>query len=302
MTRIGRWVAAGAALVALTGCVRTTVDTTIGSDGTFSQHAVIAFSDEAASQLGGQLGGDLGGDLGDAPTLDPDALLDELEGSEGLAALEERYPGQIDVAPYDDGELQGVEVTVTDLPLEEFANAAEEAGGGLGASATLEEEDGRFVLVMAAPEGLDLGSLGVTPSQLSLVESSVDIGVTYTFPGLVEAATAGEIDGHTVTLGLADLASGEDIRIVAGATDSIDWGPFLLWGGVALAFVLVVGGATALVVQDRRAHRRSSLPEPHVTDAPAGPGMLSTPEHDAPGATAGGDEAPDEDPEPPRSS
>ncbi|WP_062130897.1 LppM family (lipo)protein [Demequina aestuarii] len=263
MTTVLRWSGAAAiAALALTGCVRTTVDTTIGADGTFSQHSVVAFSDDVAAQIGDQAGMDIG------------ALFEDLDSSPELAALEEEYPGQVLVEPYDDGELAGVELTLTDLPLEEFNAAAEQTASGIGGAATLTETDGQFIVEMMSPEGVDLDSLGVSESQLGLLESSVEVAITYTFPGLVEEATAGEIEGNSVTLGLTDLASGQDIRIVAGADDQFDWGPLLKWGGVVLAFILVVGGAAALIIQDRRTHRRSALPPPSTTSDPHGPGML----------------------------
>lgn len=261
------------AAVALSGCVRTTVDTTISADDTFSQHAVVAFSDEIAEQIGGEAGMDIG------------AMFDDIEGSPELEALEEQYPGKVLVEPYDDGELQGVEITLTDLPLEEFNTAAQQTASGVGGAATLNRVDDQFILEVETPDGTDLDSLGITESQLGLLGSSVDISVSYTFPGLVEEATVGEIEGNTVTLGLADMLGGEGARIVAGATDEMDWGPVLRWGGIALALILVVGGAIALIVQDRRKHRQSTLPPPVTTTDPHGPGMLGeTPSGDAPAA------------------
>lgn len=277
-----RWgVAAAVAALALAGCVRATAETTIHEDGTFSQHSVAAISDAAAAQLEGMLGGDLPGDLaqelpeGTGADLDIDSLLGGAQDSPQLAELQERYPGQIEVADYDDGELSGIEITVTDLPLDEFNAAGTQAGGALGASAALEEIDGQYVVTLMRPAELDLSSAGITTSNLSLIESSVDIAVTFTFPGLIEEASAGEVSGKSVTLGLTDLASDEEIVIVAGANDAIDWGPWLRWGGIALAFVLVIGGAAALVIQDQRKRRRTVLPPPATTDAPSGPGMLS---------------------------
>lgn len=277
-----RWGAVAAvATLALAGCVRATAETTIHEDGTFSQHSVAAISDSAAAQLEGMLGGDLPGDLaqelpeGAGGDLDIDSLLGDAQDSPELAELQERYPGQIEVADYDDGELSGIEITVTDLPLEEFNASGTQAGGALGASATLEEVDGQYVVTLTRPAELDLSSAGVTSSNLSLIESSVDIAVTFTFPGLIEEASAGEVSGKSVSLGLTDLASNEEITIVAGANDAIDWGPWLRWGGIALAFVLVIGGAAALVIQDQRKRRRTVLPPPGTTDAPSGPGMLS---------------------------
>ncbi|MFW7414840.1 LppM family (lipo)protein [Demequina sp. SO4-18] len=277
-----RWAGAVAVTaLALTGCVRTTVDTTITADGTFSQHAIVAFSDDVAAQIGDQTG------------MDVRALFGDLEGSAELVELQEQYPGQIVLEPYDDGELEGVELTLTDLPVEEFNAAAEQTASGIGGAATLEETDGQFILEMASPEDADLEALGVSESQLGLIESSVDVSVTYTFPGLVEEASAGEVEGRTVTLGLTDLASGQDIRIVAAADDQFDWGPLLQWGGIALAFILVVGGATALILQDRRKHRENALPPPVTTDHPHGPGLLGAdapPEPAPDDASAPGDE------------
>lgn len=257
------WVGAAAlAVLALTGCVRTTVDTTIKSDDTFSQHSIIAFNDSVAAQVGDEVGFDVA------------HLREELESSPEFAELQESFPGQIDVVDYDDGELQGIEMTLTDIPLEQFNTAAAQAGTGLTGGATLTRQDDTYVVEMSFPQSAGLEDLGVTSSQLELLAGSLDIGVSYTFPGPVESATAGAIDGHTVTLGLADLATGSDIRIVGSAGDSINWGPILLWGGVGLAFILVIGGAAALIVQDRRTSLRNTLPPHQATDTPTGPGML----------------------------
>lgn len=258
-----RWGGAAAvAVLALTGCVRTTVDTTIKSDDTFTQHSIIAFDDSVAAQVGDEAG------------LDVANLREQLESAPEFGELQERFPGQITVVDYDDGKLRGVEITLSDVPLEEFNTAAAQAGAGLTGGATLSRVDDTFVVEMVLPEEAGLDDLGVSPSQLQLLAGSLDIGVSYTFPGPVESTTAGVIDGHTVTLGLADIASGQDIRIVASAGDSFNWGPLLTWGGVALAFLLVIGGAIALIVQDRRKSSRNTLPPHQSTQSPTGPGLL----------------------------
>ena len=278
MTSALRWCAvAGVAALALAGCVRATVDTAVHEDGTFSSHSVVAISDSAASQFEEMLGSGLPGDVdAEVPDdLDIEDLLGGAQDSPALADLEERYPGQVEVADYDDGELSGVEITLTDLPLDEFDAAGAQSAGALGASATLEAVEDTYVVTVTRPAELDLSTAGLTEGNLSLIESSVEIAVTFTFPGLVQEASAGEIDGKTVTLGLTDLASAEEIVIVAGASDAIDWGPWLRWGGIALAFVLVIGGAAALVIQDQRRRRTSALPAPGTTESPSGPGMLT---------------------------
>lgn len=283
MKRSLAWAGAAAvAVLALAGCVRTTVDTTITSDDTFSQHSIIAFDDSVAAQVGDEVGFDVAN------------LREQLESSAEFAELQQQFAGQITIADYDDGELRGVEMTLSDIPLEEFNTAAAQAGSGLTGGATLTREDDMYVVEMVFPQNTGLEELGVSASQLELLAGSLDIGVSYTFPGPVESATAGVVDGHTVTLGLADLATGNDIRIVGSAGDSINWGPILTWGGVALAFILVIGGATALVIQDRRTSRRNTLPPHQATDTPAGPGLLGeTPSEGDPRIGEGDGSAPD---------
>lgn len=277
MNRVARWgTVAAVAAMGLSGCVRTTVDTTISSDDTFSQHAIVAFTDDIANQVGAEAGMDVTG------------LREQLEVSPDFIDLQERYPGQIEVTDYADEDLRGIEMTLTDLPLEEFNTAANQASTGLTGGAQLTREDDTFVVEMSVPDGVNLEQAGITESQLSLFASSIDVGVSYTFPGPIASASAGTVEGHTVTLGLIDLANGEDIRIVASAGDSINWQPILTWGGVALAFLLVIGGATALIVQDRRKSVRNSLPPHETTDSPEGPGILG--EREGPGETRIGEE------------
>lgn len=253
---------AALAVLALAGCVRTTVDTTFNSDDTFSQHSIIAFNDAVAAQVGQQEGLDI-------------ANLPELLGDNPeLQELQEEFPGQIDVVEYDDGELKGVETTLTDMPLELFNDAAAQAGTGLTGGATVTRVDNTFVVEMVFPEEANLADAGVTPSQVELLAGQLDISVSYTFPGPVESASAGTVEGHTVTMGLADIMGGDDIRIVGSAGDSINWQPILTWGGVGLAFVLVIGGATALIIQDRRTSLRNTLPPHQTVETPTGPGML----------------------------
>lgn len=220
MKRHFAWSGAAALVaVALAGCVRTTVDTTLNSDDTFSQHSIVAFSDTVAAQVGDQAGFDVAN------------LREQLEDSPELDELEERFPGQITVEEYDDGELRGVEITISDVPVDEFNTTATQTGTGLTGGASISRVDDTFVVEMILPQDVSLADAGVTESQLELFASSVDISVSYTFPGPVESTTAGTIEGHTVTLGLTDLVSGEDIRIVGSAKDSINWQPILTWGG-----------------------------------------------------------------------
>ncbi|WP_431308407.1 LppM family (lipo)protein [Demequina litorisediminis] len=160
------------------------------------------------------------------------------------------------------------------MPLDEFAAASTQALASIDASASLTREDDQYILTVTRSADADLSSLAMGGVNLELAEAAVDVGATFTFPGLVTEASAGDIDGHTVTLGLADLATTPEIRIVADAAPAIDWGPILLVGGIALSLIAIVGGAAWLIVDDRRRARRTSLPAPTTTAAPSGPGML----------------------------
>lgn len=284
MKRPFAWLGVAAvAALALAGCVRTSVDTTFNSDDTFSQHSIIAFDDAVAAQVSAQEGLDIA-NL-------PELLADD----PALQELQEQFPGQIEVEEYDDGELKGVETTLTNVPLELFNDAAAQTGTGLTGGATVTRVDDTFVVEMVFPQEVNLADVGVSASQLELLSASVDINVSYTFPGPVESATAGTVNGHTVTLGLADVMSGDDIRIVGSAGDSINWQPILTWGGVILAFVLVIGGATALVIQDRRSSLRNTLPPPQTEDNPSGPGVLGeAPNEGDPRIGTGQDPEPDD--------
>ena len=257
----------------LTGCVRIHADTSIGSNDTFSQAVIIAFTDAAASQVSQQAGVNL------------DDLTGGLRDSAELKGLQAKYPDQISIEDYTDEDLNGIEVTITDLPLSEFNGAASQLTSGLGVSASIERMGDEYVVTMAAPAaggrqesgsgddplgGLDLGSLGLSGANLAALGSSIDVEVTYTFPGLVTEASAGDIDGNTVTLGVSDIVGGDDIRIVGGASDQIDWWPFVKWALIIAAFASVIGGATLLVRQDKRRQRSNTLPAPVVGEPTAG--------------------------------
>jgi hypothetical protein len=259
------------AVAALAGCVRLTSNTEVHADDTFSQQAIIATTEQARQQLGGLANFDLA-DLKGAIT-----------SSQEYLSLAAEYPDQISVEDYTDGDLTGVTITATNLPLDSFETAFAQFTARLPftAKATLvHTEDTYVVSIPTASLGQALKTAGVSAGQLELLGSSVDIGLTFSFPGLVTSATAGEIDGNSVTIDLADLAQGRDITIVAGAAPEMNWKPWLMWGGIGLAALVIVGGATALVVQDVRRHRTTALPGPDALAGKvhSGPGILVVPE------------------------
>ncbi len=281
MTRLGA--ALAAVVLLLTGCVRVTAETTLADDDTFSQHAVVAMTAQAASTLRQQLGS-LPSDGADT-LLDPAQLLDPDAVRAQLAPLEEAYPGSVDVRPYsDDQGRDGVEIDVRDIPID----VADQAAGAapLATATSIRREGDAFVIEVATGAASQLRQAGAPVGDLGLIEGAVDVEVSFTFPGLVREASGGTIEGRTVTLGLTDLVASDTIRIVGGAGNQIDWGPWLRWGLVSLGALVLVGGATALVVQDRRRRSRSSLPLPrHGGEGGVGTlGDRQEPPADPPGA------------------
>lgn len=275
------------AVMALTGCVRVTTETTFHADETVTQHAILAADPAALDTLEQQLGSLPEGMLPDAAGTDGmvpglAALLDPDTLREQLAPLEESMPGSVTITDYADDEgREGVEITATDVPLERIEEAGALAAG-LGGAPTVEVEEGTYTVTLATGAASALAESGADTRALGLAEAAIDFSVAFTFPGLVREASAGEITGNTVTLGLRDLLGSDQVRIVAGAEPERDWGPLLRWGLVGLAAAALVGGATALVLQDRRRRASSSLPEPR--EPGTGPGTLT----DRDGGTPGG--------------
>ena len=176
MTRtLARLGAAAIVTLALAGCVRVDTDTQIHADDTFSQHAVIAFAPDLMGQLG-----DL---VGDVPAgtplddLDPGDLYSQLTSDPDVAAAQEQYPGQIEIEPYDDGELKGIELTLTDLPLSLYEEGVADVAGGLGASGSIEHTDGSFILTVPADPSRDASAAGATAGNLALIEGAVDVSM-----------------------------------------------------------------------------------------------------------------------------
>jgi len=267
------------AVVALAGCVRLTSNTEVHADDTFSQEAIIATNAQAREQLGGFADFDLAN------------LKGAITSSAEYLKLAAAHPDQIAVEDYTDGDLTGVKITATNLPLDAFEGTFAQFTAQLpfSANATLVHTEDTYVLsIPTARLGELLGKTGVSAGQLQLLGSSIDVELRFAFPGLVTSATAGDIDGNSVTIDLADLASGSDITIVAGAAPQTNWKPWLMWGGIGLAALVIIGGATALVVQDVRRHRTSKLPPPDAGagSAASGPGILPT--NAPPEATEGG--------------
>ncbi len=261
----------------LAGCLRLTSDTQVHPDDTFSQVAIIAANAEARAQLESQA------------KLDLTDLKGIITSSDEYLALAKDYPGQVSVEDYSEGDLSGVKMTGTNLPLDAFADSFSQFTSQLpfsGQASLVHTEDTYVVSIPSGQFASLMAGSGVTPAAVALLSGSLDVSLTFSFPGLVTSATAGEINGKTVTIGLADLLSGNDIKIVAAAAPQFYWKPWLMWGGIGLAILVIIGGATLLITQDVRRHRTNSLPPPSpgagnpagAEPGPAdlGPGVLPT--------------------------
>jgi hypothetical protein len=272
------------AVATLAGCVRLTSDTQVHGDDTFSQVAIIAANDDARAQLEAQAKVDLGD------------LKGVITSSDEYLRLSKDYPGQVAVEDYADGDLKGIKITGTNLPLDAFATSFAQFTSQLpftGEASLVHTADTYVVSIPSGQFASLLGGTGVSTGALGLLSGSIDVSLTVGFPGLVTSATAGEIEGKTVTIGLTDLLSGKDITIVAASASQFYWKPWLMWGGIALAILVIIGGATALVMQDVRRHRTNSLPPPSPVVGTAGgaelgaqdmgPGVLPT--EDGPGVS-----------------
>ena len=252
----GLWQGAVAVVTvfALTGCVKVLADTTVYADDTYSQEIVVAADPQALDQAASQGGAEL-----------PEELL-SITDDDPFEDLTEQYADSITVSDYTEGDLEGVAISVDRLPLSEFTTAANAATAGAGVEATLTREGDNYIVTIAAGDAADVEQLSAAGGNLAVLESAIDFEIIYRFPGQVSEASAGEVSGNTVTLGLADVLESQDIRIVAGADPSINWGPLLQWGLIALGFIVIIGGAWLLVLQDRRKRHATHLPPPRTQD------------------------------------
>lgn len=252
-----RVAAATAALTVLTvtGCVRVTVDSSFSDHDTISQDIVIAMAPDAAAQIGI-----------DPADLTAAAMTEQLGGS--LPGVD---PSKVVIEDYVDGDIKGVHVVATDLTIDEFnaasgASTETAATAGLTTPMTVERDGDDWVVTIPADEARDLSGVQ-GGSSIGLISDSINFALTFTFPGPVKSASAGEADGKTVVIGLEELMTPEEIVIRASAKDSIAWGPILRWAGIGALGVAIIGGAAFLIIQDRRRRSADSLP-PIPDDVP----------------------------------
>ena len=237
--------------VLLTGCVRFQSTNTFTADDTVTQDLVVALTPDAASQVGIDL-----------DTLTAAALTGTDAAGLGVD------PSKVTIEDYSEGDRRGVHIVATDLALDEFNTAAQAGVGeiapGLGTPMTVERDGDVYVITIPADPNRDLSGVQGA-SAIGLISDSIDFAITFTFPGPVKSATAGQVDGKTVVLGLEDLLTPDEIVIRGQATEGIAWGPILKWVGLVAAAIVIIGGAALLIWQDKRRTSHNTLPPPVET-------------------------------------
>ena len=268
--RFVRLTVTAVAVLALAGCARFTAVDTFGQDNTVTQDLTLALTPDAAKQVGIDLS-----------TLTAAALK-----SKSADAFPGIDPSQITIEDYTEGDRKGVHVVARDLTFDQF-NAATKGttalANGLGTPITVARDGDTYIVTFPADPKRDLSQVS-GGSSIGLISSSIDFSIAMSFPGPVKSATAGKVNGKTVVLGLEDVLTPDAIVIKAQATPGIAWGPILRWLGIGGLAVVIVGGATLLIWQDKRKQRINDLPPiaesteaPDVPDAPVDPDTPSAP-------------------------
>lgn len=250
-----KWVARAAVLLTvaalLTGCVRFDFTNTFTPDDTVTLDLTVALTPDAADQVGIDL-----------DTLTASALTGADAAGLGVD------PSKVTIEDYAEGDRRGVHIVARDLTLDEFNSAAGaglgEIAPGLSAPITVERDGDVYVITIAMGQNQGLPEIP-GGGAIGLISNSIDFAITFTFPGPVKSATAGQVEGKTVVLGVEDLVAGGDIVIRGQATDAIAWGPILRWGGIGAVALLIIGGAALLIWQDKRRTSHNTLPPPIET-------------------------------------
>ena len=165
------------AVAALAGCVRLTSTTEVHADDTFSQEAIIATTEQARQQLSGLANLDFG-DLKGAITSSKEYL-----------SLSAAYPDQIAVDDYTEGDLTGVKITATNLPLDAFETTFAQFTARLPFTAK-----GIVITNVASDSPAD--RMGLMAGDIILNLNGTDIRDVSTFKRIA----SGDVQGWQITL------------------------------------------------------------------------------------------------------
>ena len=246
-----RSLALAAIALLLASCFKVDMTLDVSQDNTVSGSAVIAV-DKKLVALSGQNVDDLFKNA-DSTNLPPGAS----------------------VAPYDDGDFVGQEITFDSVPLERFSGANDPLTGA-GEELSITREGDEFHV----SGNLDMSGQEFTGNDQipQSVLESFEFGISITFPGEVKSAT-GAIDGNTVTW---EPKFGENNRIEAVASAIPSGGSPLVWILIA-AGVLIVLLVAFLLIRARRPQPATGAmggtpTEPSMVDtSSSAPGMVDAP-------------------------
>ncbi len=229
-----------------TGCARVTSHHSFSDHNTITQDTVVAFTPQAAEAIGVDLN-----DLTAATIVESTA-----------GVMPGVDPSKVTIEDFVDGDLRGIHVVARDLTLDEFNAAAslsaEGVAPGVGTPMSVVREGDTYVVTIPADEARDISGMRGA-SSVGAIASAVTFELRFTFPGPVKSASVGQVNGKTVVIGLEDLLNPDEIVIRGQATDGIAWGPILRWAGLIGIGIVIVGGATLLVWQDKRRQRITGL-------------------------------------------
>ena len=248
---VTRAAALAVAVFVLTGCVRFTSVNTFSADDTVTQDLIVAIAPDAAAQL----------------DIDPNELTATALTGPDATSLD-IDPNKLTIEDYVEEDLHGIHVVATELTLDEF-NIAFESGIGdvapdLSMPMTVTRDGDDYVITIPADASRDLSGVQGADA-IGLIAGSINVAITFNFPGPVKSTTAGSANGKTVVLGVEDLLTPDEIVIRGGATDAIAWAPVLRWAGIIAVAVIIFGGAALLIWQDKRRQARTPLPPPVST-------------------------------------
>jgi hypothetical protein len=233
-----RSLALAAIALLLASCFKVDMTLDVSQDNTVSGSAVIAV-DKQLVALSGQNVDDLFKNA-DSTNLPPGAS----------------------VAPYDDGDFVGQEITFDSVPLEKFSGANDPLTGA-GEELSITREGDEFHV----SGNLDMSGQEFTGNDQipQSVLDSFEFVISITFPGEVKSAT-GEIDGNTV---MWEPKFGENNRIEAIASAIPSGGSPLVWILIAAGVVIVLLVAF-LLIRARRAQPATRA----MDGTPTEPGMV----------------------------
>jgi len=225
--------------VLLSGCLKATQELTLHEDDTVDGTVVFAVNKQFLDMAG----------------VTADDFLKEITQGEGPV------PGGVDfeTAPYEDDEFIGSEFTFEGAPLSAFSDAGE------GDISIVREGDTFVVSGTLDATSEDLDPSG-TPGGQAILDS-FDVRISVTFPGEVESAPGGEIDGNTVTwspkLGESTEISARGSAVASGGGSGAN-----LWILLGAALVLIVVVVIVLVL--RKKPEPTAEPSQDATPADAG--------------------------------